>query len=380
VASTRRGQPHPVRRADAVQLASRAGTPPNLSSRRGEPSRYSDLQPLYRQVCHHLEELALSQRFDDVSALPPEGQLVDRLGVSRGTLRRATDELARAGLLSVEPGRGTFVDKATQVRWRGWERLARVARPDSRFDLDISRFIPDFEGREICDELIVDLDQYKRSGLVFVAPDNSLQSLRESALGEGKRLIVPTSGMRRGIVALDGKTIPPRSRALAAVLDGMERFAQPLDLRGLRALGRIDLVVTGAVAVTEQGVHIDSGTGMFCLEWMLLAHLGVVNVQTPVVASVHACQVVPALVARSDTDAVVDLIATPGGLLRCRGLDKASGLRLEAVPHALFETVPYLNQLVSEGDIASHLVSRFRDSWTIKARLSKISSAVLCHT
>ncbi|WP_375498746.1 GntR family transcriptional regulator [uncultured Jatrophihabitans sp.] len=41
---------------------------------------------------------------------------MERFGVSRGTLRRATDELARQGLLRIEPGRGTYVDQATKVR------------------------------------------------------------------------------------------------------------------------------------------------------------------------------------------------------------------------------------------------------------------------
>ena len=310
----------------------------------------SESPPLYRQVCRHLEELALAQPFDDVSALPPEGELVARLGVSRGTLRRATDELARAGLLRVEPGRGTFVDKATQVRLCGWERLAEVARPDSRFDMDISQFIPDFQGREACDRCILGLDEYRQASTVFVAPDNSLQSLRESVLADGKQLIVPTFGLRRGIIGLNGRTVPAQSLPLAATLDGMERFGQPLDVSALRSLGSVDMVLTGAVAVTRQGVHIDAGSGMFCLEWALLAQLGLVNENTPAVASVHDCQLIATVVTPSPSDAVVDLVATPNELWECDGLAKAAGISLDAVPAHLFDTVPYLKDLrVGEG-------------------------------
>lgn len=41
--------------------------------------------------------------------LPGEDVLIARFGVSRSTVRRATQNLARRGLVHVIPGRGTFV-------------------------------------------------------------------------------------------------------------------------------------------------------------------------------------------------------------------------------------------------------------------------------
>ena len=65
-----------------------------------------------------------------------------------------------------------------------------------------------------------------------MAPDNSLESFRALALGAGKRILVPTFGMRRGFVVLDGKQIPAAARSLAATLDGMERLGVRLSLDG----------------------------------------------------------------------------------------------------------------------------------------------------
>jgi GntR family phosphonate transport system transcriptional regulator len=61
--------------------------------------------------------------------LQTEAQLAARFGVNRHTVRRAIEELARAGLVRVEQGRGTFVAEdvlnyavATRTRFSEWIR------------------------------------------------------------------------------------------------------------------------------------------------------------------------------------------------------------------------------------------------------------------
>lgn len=50
------------------------------------------------------------------STIPPERTLCEELGVSRPTLRAAVDELARAGLLVKQHGRGTFTSRPKVVQ------------------------------------------------------------------------------------------------------------------------------------------------------------------------------------------------------------------------------------------------------------------------
>ncbi len=290
----------------------------------------------------------------DESALPAEGELMARFGVSRGTLRRATDELAREGLLRIEPGRGTFVIQPTKVRLLVWERLANVAKPDSRFDLDLSRFIPDFDGRERCDARLFQLDVFAASDTIFVTPDNSLESFRCQALADGRRLVVPTYGMRRGFVLLDGRRIPPGSHELAAALDGMERLGDQLTLDQLRAVGAIGLVVTGAVAVTVQGLHFGAGDGYFDLEWGLLRHCGLVTAQTPIVVSVHDLQVLDTPMRAAAHDAVVDLIITPERTRYCApSLPKPDGIFWDEIRGGIANAGPYIRELVSRQQSAA---------------------------
>ena len=312
-------------------------------------SRTGDGAPLYRQVCDGIEAMAMAAPLGDESPLPPEGALLTRFGVSRGTLRRATDELARQGLLRIEPGRGTFVEQSTKVRWLVWSRLLDVARPDSRFDLDLSRFVPDFEGRERCDEQLAALAEHTAATTIFIAPDNSLESYRQRSLADGKTLIVPTFGMRRGFVLLDGAAIAPGDRAYAATLDGMERIGRVLSLDDLRDVGPIGLVVTGAVAVTGQGLHFGGGDGYFDLEWGLLRHCGLVTARTTVVASVHACQVLDALIRPVAHDAVVDVIVTPDGTRACSpSLPKPDGIFWDEIRTGLDRAGPYVRELLLE--------------------------------
>jgi 5-formyltetrahydrofolate cyclo-ligase len=305
--------------------------------------------PLYRQVCDQLELLAMNIPLGDDAPLPPETQLMTRFGVSRGTLRRAVEELVREGLLAIEPGRGTFVVQSTKVRWTVWDRLHEVAVADSRFDRDLSRFVPDFDGREECDRELWALSAYSAASTVFFAPDNSLEIARRQALAEGKRIIVPTFGMRRGFVLLDGSAIEQGQHAFAATLDGMERVGLRLDLAALRAIGSVDLVVTGAVAVTRRGLHFGGGDGYFDLEWALLRHCGLVTSRTLVAVIAHDCQVLDADIRPGRHDAVADIVITPTTVLHCApSLPKPEGIIWEEIRTMWNDDISYVRELRDE--------------------------------
>lgn len=328
------------------------GSPGSPAPVRPPVRRKGGAPPLYRQVCDQVEALAMAAELGDERPLPPEGQLIERFGVSRGTLRRATDELARQGLLRIEPGRGTFVVQATKVRWLVWDRLLNVAKPDSRFDLDLSRFVPDFTGRERCDELLRELPAYTAARTVFLAPDNSLEEARRRALADGKRIIVPSYGLRRGLIALDPAALGAADYRLAATLDGMEQLGQHLSLADVRDLGRVDLVVSGAVAVTRRGLHFGGGDGFFDLEWGLLRHCALVTSRTPVVVVVHGCQVLDADIRPGPHDAVADTVITPDGTVSCSPpLAKPDGIFWDEMRGTWANSdIPYVRDLVAEFD------------------------------
>ena len=66
---------------------------------------------LYEQVAEQIQEWILSGKIEVGSQLAPERELVEMFGVSRIVIREAARVLAGRGLLSVEPGRGSFVQR-----------------------------------------------------------------------------------------------------------------------------------------------------------------------------------------------------------------------------------------------------------------------------
>jgi GntR family transcriptional repressor for pyruvate dehydrogenase complex len=60
-------------------------------------------------VVVRIEQLIVGQQLKPGDLLPPERELAVRLSVSRNVLREALRSLSQKGLISVEPGRGTFV-------------------------------------------------------------------------------------------------------------------------------------------------------------------------------------------------------------------------------------------------------------------------------
>lgn len=300
---------------------------------------------LYGQVAQQLEAMALAGPLGEETLLSPEWVLAGQFGVSRGTLRRALADLEQCGLLRREAGRGTFVNPAARLRRVVWRQLAEVARPDSRFGFDFASFIPDFDGSERCTEDIAGLAEYQSARTVVVMPDNNLESLRRRCLEDRKRLLVCTYSMARGFVLLDGGELAAADRSLAATLDGMERFGPALSYLELCAEGQVDLVVTGAAAITREGVHFGKGHGYFDIEWGLLGEIELVGVHTPVVASVHGCQVVDEHVPHAAFDATVDVIVTPEEIIRCRPLTKPVGLFWERLPRDFADSRPYFAEL-----------------------------------
>jgi 5-formyltetrahydrofolate cyclo-ligase len=212
-----------------------------------------------------------------------------------------------------------------------WDRLREVARPDSRLHFDFAHIHPDFEGSDQAAKRLLDEGIAADPALVFAVPDGAVQSARELLLRRGARILLSTYCMRRGFRLLDPGRIDAADYAFAATLDGVERFGIEVTVAEMAKLGPLDLVLTGAAAVSSNGTRVGKSYQYFDIEWGLLAEIGLVNDRTPAAVIVHDVQLMPGKIAPLPREAVPDYIALPSRLIhlesrpkRPRGIDWAN--------------------------------------------------------
>ena len=232
------------------------------------------------------------------------------------------------------------------LREKVWTKLAEVALPDSRFHLNFAEVIPDFVGSNEATNRIAQLPAYQPCRYAFVTPDNCLTELRRRMIEAGVTLVVSTYGIYRGFILLARENVPSGFELCAAWLDGLEHFGKPITLTELRARGRFDLMVTGASAVSTNGVRFGKGHGFFDLEWGMFTEIGLADETTPVVAVVHDVQVVEEKLEPSVTDILVDWIVTPTRLIEVKNRDqRPRGIKWDLLTPAQLDATPPLQEL-----------------------------------
>ena len=225
-------------------------------------------------------------------------------------------------------------------------RLTEVALPDSRFHLDFAEFIPDFIGSDRALARLRELPCYRDGRYAFITPDNCLAALRTRMLHDGKAMVVSTYGIYRGFVLLEPGMVPEGQETFAGWLDGLEHFGRPVTMAEIAERGAFDVMVTGASAVSLNGVRFGKGHGFFDLEWGMFTDIGVADERTPVVAVVHDLQVVEDGLSPSHTDIIVDYIATPDHLHEAtRENPRPSGVKWELLTAQTIEATPPLREL-----------------------------------
>lgn len=200
-----------------------------------------------------------------------------------------------------------------------WEELRKVAKPDSRFSFDFAEFITDYEGSQNGAKLLVQQDFYKQAKVCFVTPDNNMEVLREQIIRDQKVMIMTNYSISRGFFIIEPGMVPPGKEELASTLDGVQRYWRHCTLAQLKeAVPHIDMLVTGASAITPSGIRFGKGHGYFDLEWAMFHTMELVSDKSVIVAAGHDCQVVDVDVEVREYDTAIDYIVTPTRVIQTR--------------------------------------------------------------
>ena len=225
-----------------------------------------------------------------------------------------------------------------------WDALtaARVARfPGAR------NRISNFVGAEAAARRLRETAEWKRAETVKANPDSAQLPVRRAALEDGYTvyMAVPRLAGPEPFFLLDPDHLadPPRK---AASIAGATRSARRVAVEELRP---VDLVVTGCVAVGEDGRRLGKGGGFADLEFALAAAAGLIGPETVVVTTVHELQVRPAgAVPTAAHDAPVDLVVTPERVIDCRGRRgprPTDGIRWSELTEEKIAAIPLLAAL-----------------------------------
>ena len=229
-----------------------------------------------------------------------------------------------------------------KLRERVWSRLED--RHVARFPFPVRDRIPNFRGAEQAADRASTLPEWQRARRLKCNPDAPQRALRLRALRDGKIVFmaVPRLTEDRCFLRLDPARLGTKL-AQAATIKGAARLGEPVTPD---ALGRIDLVVVGSVAVNGRGGRVGKGGGYSDLEFALARAAGAVDGRTTVLTTVHALQVLKDDIPMAAHDVPVDVVVTPEAIIRTRAaLPKPEGIRWNELSAAQLDAMPALRRL-----------------------------------
>ena len=139
------------------------------------------------------------------------------------------------------------VDAKTE-RVRIWEELLKVAKPDSKFSWQFSEFICDYEGSEKGTALLTATEMYKNAKVIFITPDNNLETLREQGLSASR-------------IAAELETFKKRVRVVA-IVDSLKHLQKGGRLPAAVAIVGGALGIKPVLALFDGAIHlVDKGRG-----------------------------------------------------------------------------------------------------------------------
>jgi 5-formyltetrahydrofolate cyclo-ligase len=167
--------------------------------------------------------------------------------------------------------------------------------------------IPNFVGAQVAAEKLATLPMWQQAKTIKCNPDSPQFPVRMRALQDGKRLYmaVPRLTDDRCFVELTAEDLQRQSVSIA---EGALALAKRSEGKPSKRIARkaltcgklvsfeemepIDLVIIGCVAVARNGGRTGKGAGFADLELAMLTEFGLVEIDTPIVTTVHSLQIV----------------------------------------------------------------------------------------
>ncbi len=189
--------------------------------------------------------------------------------------------------------------KKEKIREEIWRKLEKYNI--ARFPLPCKGRIPNFVGSGIAAKKVTSLKLWKKAKVVLANPDYAQKKIRELALIDNKTLIMASPRLKCGYFLLNPKKCKNKEN-FATTIKGAFILGE-----SITKLPKVDLVISGSVAVDLKGNRLGKGGGYGDREIKKARQL---NKGITVITTVHDMQVVKK-VPTEKHDEKVDIIVTP---------------------------------------------------------------------
>jgi 5-formyltetrahydrofolate cyclo-ligase len=208
--------------------------------------------------------------------------------------------------------------------------------------------IPNFVGAELAAEKLAALPIWQQAKTIKCNPDSPQIPLRMRALQDGKRLYmaVPRLTDDRCFVELTAEDLQRQSVSIAE--SAIARKALTCGkLVSFAEMEPIDLVIVGCVAAGRNGGRTGKGAGFADLELAMLQEFGLVQIDTPIVTTVHSLQIVAdSRLPMQAHDWALNWIVTAEDVIETNTIyPRPIGLNWDCIRPEQLEQIPILRKL-----------------------------------
>ncbi|KAL6762517.1 5-formyltetrahydrofolate cyclo-ligase family-domain-containing protein [Haematococcus lacustris] len=240
--------------------------------------------------------------------------------------RLKLDEQARASMVQQAQVEQASEEQLPGSKEGAWKWALRKQMWDHMEQANIARYprpvhhrIPNFVDAELAAQRLAQLPEFIAAQVLKVNPDTPQKQVRCLVLGSGKLLLTPQPRLRSGFFStLSREDFPADKLMEACTSAGAAQYGKPISLDHKF---KVDLIVVGSSCVDRNGCRLGKGEGFAELEYGVLRWMGAVDDTTPVVTTVHDCQVLPQVNTIDPRrmlahDVPVDIIVTPTQVIR----------------------------------------------------------------
>lgn len=155
---------------------------------------------------------------------------------------------------------------------------------------------------------------YRPAGVLFVSPSPLLHQIRINALLDGKKLVMPSPGLKDGFVLYKPFSLSFRDISYAVTLRGQSKYGERLGDDCLSGLG-VDLVITDTWAIDPGGNCLGDGHGFFDLSVAILSETRAISEKKTIIAIGASGQLLEDMIASDPWDVSMDALITEQGVV-----------------------------------------------------------------